>query len=635
MAAALVAGAFLSATIQTIADKLSSTEFRGFISNTKFNYSLLAELKTTLFSLQAVLMDAEQKQFNDLPVKQWLDDLKDAVFYSEDLLNLISYDALRCKVENTPVDQLQNLSSSIKINSKMEKMCKRLQTFVQQKDILGLQRTVSGRVSRKRPSSSVVNESVTVGRNDDKDRLIDVLVSDCGTSRNNNFGIVAILGMGGVGKTTLAQLVYNDENVEKYFDLKAWVYVSEDFDVVRVTKSLLESVVRNTTSTASKVWESDNLDILRVELMKQLMDRRFLFVLDDLWNDNYIDWNELVTPLFKGTIGSKVIITTREQKVAEVARTYPIHKLEPMSDEDCWSLLSMHAIGGEYLGRGKYPKLEAIGRKISRKCNGLPIAAKALGGLMRTKVDEKEWNAILNSDIWKLQNDKILPALHLSYQYLPSHLKVCFAYCSIFSKDYSLDRKKLVLLWMAEGFLDYSHSGKATEEVGDDCFSELLSRSLIQQSNDDSHEKKFFMHDLVYDLAKVVSGKSCSRLECGYISENIRHLSYNQEEYDIFMKFESLYNFKRLRSFLPIYFSTTRNYLSIKVVDDYLPKLKRLRVLSLSNYKNITKLPDSIGNLVQLRYLDLSFTKIKSLPNTTCNLYNLQTLILSYCRVLT
>ncbi|GAU20186.1 hypothetical protein TSUD_352500 [Trifolium subterraneum] len=464
MAAALVAGAFLSATIQTIAEKLSSTEFRGFISNTKFNYSLLAELKTTLFSLQAVLVDAEQKQFNDLPVKQWLDDLKDAIFYSEDLLNLISYDALRCKVENTPTDQLQNLSSSMKINSKMEKMCKRLQTFVQQKDILGLQRTVSGRV-RRTPSSSVVNESITVGRNDDKDRLIDVLVSDCGSCRNNNFGVVAILGMGGVGKTTLAQLVYNDENVEKHFDLKAWVYVSEDFDIVRATKSLLESVVRNTTSTSSKVWESDNLDILRVELMKQLIDRKFLFVLDDLWNDNYIDWNELVTPMFKGKTGSKVIITTREQKVAEIARTFPIHKLEPLSDEDCWSLLSMHAIGGEYLGRGKYPKLEAIGRKISRKCNGLPIAAKALSGLMRLKVDEKEWNAILNSDIWKLQNDKILPALHLSYQYLPSHLKVCFAYCSIFSKDYSLDRKKLVLLWMAEGFLDYSHSGKSIEEV--------------------------------------------------------------------------------------------------------------------------------------------------------------------------
>ncbi|GAU14898.1 hypothetical protein TSUD_46910 [Trifolium subterraneum] len=140
LAAAVVGGAFLTATIQTIADKLTSSEFRGFIRNTKFNSSLLSELKTTLFALQAVLVDAEQKQFNNLPVKQWLDDLKDAIFDAEDLLDLISYDVQRCKVENTPVNQLQNLPSSIKINSKMEKMCKRLQTFVQQKDILGLQR---------------------------------------------------------------------------------------------------------------------------------------------------------------------------------------------------------------------------------------------------------------------------------------------------------------------------------------------------------------------------------------------------------------------------------------------------------------------------------------------------------------
>ncbi|PNX95461.1 NBS-LRR resistance protein [Trifolium pratense] len=635
MAAAVVGGAFLAATIQTIADKLTSSEFRGFIRNTKFNSSLLSELKTTLFALQAVLVDAEQKQFNNLPVKQWLDDLKDAIFDAEDLLNLISYDAQRCKVENTPVDQLWNLPSYIKINSKMEKMCKRLQTFVQQKDILGLQRAVRGRISRRTPSSSVVNESVMAGRNDDKDRLVNMLVSDIGTSRSNNLGVVAILGMGGIGKTTLAQLVYNDEKVEQHFDLKAWVCVSEDFDVVRVTKSLLESVVRNTTSASSKVWESDNLDILRVELEKNSREKRFLFVFDDLWNDNYNDWDELVSPFIGGKHGSRVVITTRQQKVAEVAHTFPILKLEPLSNEDCWSLLSKHAFGGENIYDGKNKILEAIGKKIARKCGGLPIAAKTLGGLLRSKVGIREWTSILNSNVWSLPNDNILPALLLSYQYLPSHLKRCFAYCSIFPKDYPLDRKNLVLLWMAEGFLDYSKGEKAAEEIGDECFVELLSRSLIQQSNDDSQEKKFFMHDLVNDLATVASGKSCCRFECGDISERVRHLSYNQEKYDISMKFKNFYNFKCLRSFLPIQFLwSTQNYASIKVVDDLLPTLKRLRVLSLSNYINITKLPNSIGNLVQLRYMNLSFTGIKSLPDKTCNLYNLQTLILSNCCVL-
>ncbi|XP_058788352.1 putative disease resistance RPP13-like protein 1 [Vicia villosa] len=648
MAAALVGGAFLSATIQTLVEKLASKEFIDYITNTKINISLLRQLQTILLTLQAVLDDAEHKQINNLAVKQWLDDLKDTVFDAEDLLNQITYDSLRSKIENTQASnkthQVWNfLSSPFKnlygeINSQMKIMCENLQLFAQHKDIHCLQ-TQSSRVSHRTPSSSRVNESFMVGRNDEKERLISTLISDSGTSRHNNLGVVAILGMGGVGKTTLAQLVYNDIKVEQHFDLKAWICVSEDFNVVRITKSLLECV-RNTTSVHSNVRESDSLDILQVELMKHLMNKRFLFVLDDIWNDSYIDWDELITPLTNREAGSKVIITTREQKVAEVARTFPIQKLEPLSDEDCWSLLSKHAFGIENHVRNKHQNLEEISRKIARKCGGLPIAAKTLGGLMRSKVAEKEWTSILNSDIWNLRNDAILPALHLSYQYLPSHLKRCFAYCSIFPKDYPLDRKKLVLLWMAEGFFDYFQGEKAAEEVGDDCFSELLSRSLIQQINDDARGEKFVMHDLVNDLASFVSGKSCCRLESGYISKNVRHLSYNQEEYDIFMKFENFYNFKCLRSFLPIYFLPNylwraQNYLSLKVVDDLIPTLKRLRMLSLSTYRNITKLPDSIGNLVQLRYLDLSFTRIKSLPDTTCNLYNLQTLLLFGCCDLT
>ncbi|AES69818.1 LRR and NB-ARC domain disease resistance protein [Medicago truncatula] len=638
MAATLVGGAFLSATVQTLVEKLASQEFCDYIRNTKLNSSLLAELETTLLALQAVLDDAEQKQITNTAVKQWMDQLKDAIYDAEDLLNQINYDSLRCKVEKIQSENMTNQVWNLfscpfknlygEINSQMKIMCQRLQLFAQQRDILGLQ-TVSGRVSLRTPSSSMVNESVMVGRKDDKERLISMLISDSGTT-NSSIGVVAILGMGGVGKTTLAQLLYNDKEVQDHFDLKVWVCVSEDFDILRVTKTIHESVT-------SRGGENNNLDFLRVELNQNLRDKRFLLVLDDLWNDSYNDWDELVTPLINGKTGSMVIITTRQQKVAEVAHTFPIHKVDPLSDDDCWSLLSKHAFGSEDRRGRKYPNLEEIGRKIAKKCGGLPIAPKTLGGILRSKVDAKEWTAILNSDIWNLPNDNILPALRLSYQYLPSHLKRCFAYCSIFPKDFPLDKKELILLWMAEGFLEHSQRNKTAEEVGHDYFIELLSRCLIQQSNDDGKEK-FVMHDLVNDLALVVSGTSCFRLECGgNMSKNVRHLSYNQGYYDFFKKFEVLYDFKWLRSFLPVNLSIVKGSycLSSKVVEDLIPKLKRLRVLSLKNYQNINLLPESVGSLVELRYLDLSFTGIKSLPNATCNLYNLQTLNLTRCENLT
>ncbi|PNY17231.1 CC-NBS-LRR resistance protein [Trifolium pratense] len=155
-----------------------------------------------------------------------------------------------------------------------------------------------------------------------------------------------------------------------------------------------------------------------------------------------------------------------------------------------------------------------------------------------------------------------------------------------------------------EGFLEHFEGEKDMEEVGDECFAELLSRSLIQQMHDDFRGQKFVMHDHVNDLATVVSGKSCYRLEYGCDTfENVRHLSYNQEFYDIFKKLKICYKFKCLRSFISIGCWRDENYLFRKVLDDLLPALGKLRMSSSSKYKNITMLPDSIGNLVQLRYL--------------------------------
>ncbi|KAI9083251.1 hypothetical protein K1719_034783 [Acacia pycnantha] len=624
---AAVVGAVLSPTIQTILDCITSSKFREFVKDRELNVQLLDELKVTLIMLDAILIDAEEKQITSPAVKRWLEELKDAVYDAEDLLDEINTDSLRYQVEQDSQEisdkVISLLSYSIggfywNLNTKLKEIYQRLKYFAEQKDILHLQ-SVSRR-AHKKTTTSLINESIVVGREDDKEKLLSMLLCD-ENAEDTDIGVVTIWGMGGVGKTTLAQLLYNDENVQKHFDLKAWACVSKDFNAFEVTKNILESVT-------SKAYNSQNLDFIQVELRNSLRDKKFLIVMDDLWNEKYSDWDDLVAPFHYGKRGSKIIVTTRQQRVVEITHTFPGYKLSTLTNEDCWHLIAKHALKNAYLD--KHPMLEAIGRKIARKCSGLPIAARSIGGLLRSKVDENEWHKILHSNMWDLPSDDVLPALYLSYVYLPPHLKKCFSYCSIFPKDHLLDKKQLVFLWMAEGFVQ-QHSQLEIES--DNCFNELLSRSLIQQHEVDP--EKFIMHDLIIDLAKFVSGNSCLWLGGNEMPKpTTRHLSYPKQEYDGSEMFKSFYHINSLRTFLPqqIWAFIESSVLCKKVSHDLLPKLTYLRVLSLSMYSNITELPDSIRNLRHLRYLDLSHTKITRLPDATFTLYNLQTLLLSYCK---
>ncbi|KAL5540480.1 hypothetical protein UlMin_043074 [Ulmus minor] len=305
------------------------------------------------------------------------------------------------------------------------------------------------------------------------------------------------------------------------------------------------------------------------------------------------------------------------------------YSLKILFDEDCLRLFARHALGREDFA--SHSDLAKIGGEIVKKCKGLPLVAKALGGVLRSTREVLQWERIVKSEIWDLTDEEsnILPALRLSYHYLPSHLKRCFAYCSIFPKDFMFDKEELILLWMAENLLGHPQKNKRIEDVGDEYFKDLLSRSFFQKSD----ESSFVMHDLMVDLATFVSGKFCVQLERENPNEFVtmaRHLGYSREFHDSYEKFNCVFEASHLRTFYGVG-SNKYYYVSKEVVPSLFFKMKCLRVLSLQGYRNISQLPDSMGKLKHLRYLDLSFTPIRRLPESICLLFNLQTLKLWDC----
>ncbi|XP_057976150.1 putative disease resistance protein At3g14460 [Malania oleifera] len=434
--------------------------------------------------------------------------------------------------------------------------------------------------------------------------------------------------MGGVGKTTLAQWVYNDKKVNEHFELKIWDCVSDPFDVKKLTRTILRSIDPN-------VSVGEALNNLQEKLVDKLTGKRFLLVLDDVWSKEKKCWDDFWAPFRTGAKGSKILITTRNEDVARIMQTVHTHKLESLLEKDSWELFRQHAFRNlSHVDSRK----ESIGKEIVKKCKGLPLAISTIGALLCSTPNVDGWEEILKSKRWGQWDDKhdeTLSSLLVSYHYLPAPLKRCFAYCSIFPKDYEFDKEKLVLLWAAEGLLPITH-GDTVEQIGRKYFDNLLLRSFFQLSR----KNTFTMHDLMSDLAQEVSKGVCFKLDDEMevdgqyeIPTGARHSSYIQKEYDAFSKFEPLSKCKALRTFLPLEGGGVECLLPNKVLFELLPKLRYLRMLSLNSYQ-ISELPESIKNLKHLRYLDLSSTYIERLPESICCIYNLQTLLLHYCRKL-
>jgi hypothetical protein len=240
--------------------------------------------------------------------------LKDAILDAEHVLDEIATEALLSELNakfQTTASKVWNLSVSAFHNSfvqqiepKIKEILGRLESLAQQMDLLGLKEGVGGKSSERLPTTSLVEESDICGRNDEREAIIKMLLSDDVSS--NEMCVIAIVGMGGIGKTTLAQSVYNNDKVKDHFNIGAWVCVSEEFDVFKVTKTIVEVV----TSSISNIKD---LNQLQLQLKECLMGKKFLFVLDYVWNETYDHWEALCKPFKYGAQGSKVIVTTRSQ----------------------------------------------------------------------------------------------------------------------------------------------------------------------------------------------------------------------------------------------------------------------------------------------------------------------------------
>ncbi|QHO22351.1 Putative disease resistance RPP13-like protein [Arachis hypogaea] len=667
MAEALVVGALVSGSINLVLERLISPEFVNLVVGKKLDRKLVDRLKTAILAAKALVADAEQKQFGNELVREWLDSLKDALYTADDLLDRVFIKAqIRNKVRiHLPhFLDLPHRKSNREMMTKIEDVVERIVDLETRKETLGLKEIPTGSSSWRPPSTSLVKGNV-FGRDGDQQALIKML----NDNNHHNLSVISIVGMGGVGKTTLAQWLYNNKDLMDGVDLKAWICVSENFDVVDTTKNVIKGI-------SSGVCSLDSFDLLQQDLKKKLSEKKFFIVLDDVWSEDADKWNSFITPFQHGTKGSTILLTTRKVNVGRIVQHYNSYTLNQLSDDYCWSIFAENASFPESNGSSE---LEGIGRKIVERCDGLPLAAETLGRLLRSERRVEEWNKILSSDIWEFSvaNCKIVPALLLSYHHLPTHLKGCFVYCSLYPKDYQFDKDELILLWMAEDLLRPPKRGETLEEVGCECFDELASRLFFKQVHN-YIQKYFVMHDLMHDLATFLAGDLYCRFgEKEEMSILTRHLSYNDsipEKICSSSKSESLRTllyinhgdrFLKARATLPCDILSKNKYLrvlsfdtlyifpdsiakkliqlryldlsssAVMILPESLCNLCNLETLKLEGCLELTMLPSSLGDLINLRYLDLSWSSVKILPESLCNLCNLQTLKLEGCSKLT
>ncbi|PKA57105.1 Putative disease resistance RPP13-like protein 1 [Apostasia shenzhenica] len=646
-----VIGWFASAVIS----KLFSTAF-DYIADKHKRQGLqagLEALQKALPKIKAVLAVAESGQIDESdpqsePLKAWLWQLRDLIYEADDALDEIEY--LQMEKANTKnKSKVRNIVSSFKkgiLNSDPTTVDKLKGVVTKLKEaadsvgpLLELLSLTSAQIhQREKESGNTSNQesgqigSRVVGRDDLKAEMLEWLRSSSMNEKHSesfhkNVSVFSVTGLGGIGKTTLARFVFDDITKDD-FDLKMWVYVGNKFDVKTITSMMLEDITKEKP-------KSDALHLLQEDLAKKLKSKKFLLVLDDVWSDdNIIEWEKLFAPLKHGHLGSKVFLTTRMASVAEIAAKVAGEKMKSIElkglEEGAYlSLFNQYAFNNIDINQEK--KLMSIGSKIARKLGGNPLAAKTIGMALNSNRNDDHWEKILHNDIWRCNQGKqgITSALQLSYKCLPSHLKCCFAYCSIFPRGHRFNKDNVVYMWIASGFIHQPHDNirHTLEDIGRMYFDDLVKKSFFEV---DYFHRNSSMHDLIYELAQSISYDECLRIiDVGSLCKlntTVRHLCVEAENLDVVKELLKHSSSSSLRTML-FYYNGAEDELE-QVLPDFLKAIKTVRVLYISA-KNMKILPYEVGELKHLRYLELEYMEIIRLPASICKLYHLEFFIYS------
>ncbi|XP_060675943.1 putative disease resistance protein At1g50180 isoform X2 [Ziziphus jujuba] len=483
-------------------------------------------LQNDLKSLQGLIKAADSKQEHDQHLQELVRQVKDVASEAEDVI-----DTYILKVDSSCIKAFHNKRIPPQINSVRARI----------QNIINTSMPIYGFVSAVgEGTSSIVDLQRHLRRSspNDDDGDNDVVSLKCSTSalteeltkEEDRLCVVSVVGMGGLGKTTLAKKVF--KCVKQKFDCSAWVFISQQYvlrdvliDIFLQIGSPNENMKFERINSARDILEQKKKEreflnaLPEHELIDSLNDKlkekRFLVVLDDIWKIEA--WYFLERAFPKGKKGSKILFTTRNREVASAADPRSCQVEPPLLTlEESWELLKRKAFPRDIVdAHGCPPEYENLGKEMAKKCAGLPLAVVVLGGLLSTKATLEEWKKVMrdvNSNLNKMQPrqqyEGVNQILALSYHDLPYYLKPCFLYLGNFPEDYEIHKRKLIRLWIGEGFIPMSTGSRGEmeqtwEDVAEGYMEELIHRCMVQVEKRDHTGrgvKTCRMHDLMRDL---------------------------------------------------------------------------------------------------------------------------------------